>query len=130
MDKEKDIRRYVRPILDKLPGIRTDLVRLDDKWQKLRLTPPDGNPGRRDKGRDPLIQAKQESGKHGPCVNGKSEEQKSVDCDNIKVIAYRRNYFICLTTSNASTVPARGTEMWNADAPPAAKGVISICDEL
>lgn len=37
MDREKDIRKYVRVILDKLPGIRTDLVRLDDNWQKLGL---------------------------------------------------------------------------------------------
>ena len=30
MGKEKDIRGYVRLTLDKLPGIRADLVRLDD----------------------------------------------------------------------------------------------------
>lgn len=46
------------------------------------------------------------------------------------MIAYRRNNFICLATSNASIGLAPGTEMWNADASPLAKGVISICDEL
>ena len=71
---------------------------------------PDGNPWRRDKGRDPLLQAEQEGGKHGPCVNRKPEEQKSVDRDKIKGIAYRRNYFICLT-SYTSTVLAPVTEM-------------------
>ena len=34
MGKEKDIRGYVRLTLDKLPGIRSDLVRLHDNWQE------------------------------------------------------------------------------------------------
>jgi len=34
MGKEKEIRGYVRLTLDKLPGIRADLVRLDDEWQE------------------------------------------------------------------------------------------------
>ena len=34
MGKEKDIRGYVRLTLHKLPGIRADLVRLDDNWQE------------------------------------------------------------------------------------------------
>ena len=38
MGKEKDIYRgYVRLTLDKLPGIRADLVRLDDNWQEWRF---------------------------------------------------------------------------------------------
>ena len=32
--KLKDIKGYVRLTLDKLPGIRADLVRLDDNWQQ------------------------------------------------------------------------------------------------
>ena len=107
MGKEKDIRGYVRLTLDKLPGIRADLVRLDDNWQEwgfpqlvegLRKwcernpVPLDGNHGRRDKGRDPLLQAKQEGGRHRVCVYCKSEEHKSVDCDKIKVVADRRRY--------------------------------------
>ena len=98
MGKEKEIRGYVRLTLDKLPDIRADLVRLDDNWQEwgfpqlvegLRKwcernpVPLDGNHGRRDKGRDPLLQAKQEGGKHRVCVYCKSEEHKSVDCDKI-----------------------------------------------
>ena len=34
MKKLKDIKGYVRLTLDKLPGIRADLVRLDDNWQE------------------------------------------------------------------------------------------------
>ena len=32
MGKLREIKGYVRVTLDKLPGIRTDLVRLDDEW--------------------------------------------------------------------------------------------------
>ena len=34
INKLRDIKGYVRLTLDKLPGIRTDLVRLDDEWQE------------------------------------------------------------------------------------------------
>ena len=34
MKKLKDIKGYVRLTLDMLPGIRADLVRLDDNWQE------------------------------------------------------------------------------------------------
>ena len=120
MGKEKDIRGYVRLTLNKLPGIGADPVRLDDNWQEwgfpqlvegLRKwcernpVPLDGNHGRRDKGRDPLLQAKQEGGKHRVCVYCKSEEHKSVDCDKIKVVADRRRYLsdnkLCFTCTGA-----------------------------
>ena len=34
MKKLKDVKGYVRLTLDKLPGIRVELVRLDDNWQE------------------------------------------------------------------------------------------------
>ena len=34
LGKLKEINGYVRSTLDKLPGIRADLVRLDDSWQE------------------------------------------------------------------------------------------------
>ena len=53
----------------------------------------DGNhPGRRDKGKDPLLQAKQAGGNHRGCVYCKSEEHKSVDYDKTKRVADRRKY--------------------------------------
>ena len=99
MGKEKDIRGYVRLTLDKLPGIRADLVRLDDNWQEwgfpqlvesLRKwcernpVPLEGNPGRRDKGRDPLLQAKQKGGKHRVCVYFKSDEHNQLTVTRLK----------------------------------------------
>ena len=37
MGRKKDIRGNVRLTLDKLPGKRADLVRLDDNWQEWRF---------------------------------------------------------------------------------------------
>ena len=34
MNKLRDIKEYVRLTLNKLPGTRADLVRLDDEWQE------------------------------------------------------------------------------------------------
>ena len=38
MNKLKDINGYTKIVLDKLPGIRADLVRLDDGWQDWGFT--------------------------------------------------------------------------------------------
>ena len=37
MAKKKGIRGYVRRTLDKLPGLKSALVRLDDNWQEWRF---------------------------------------------------------------------------------------------
>lgn len=111
MGKEKEIRGYVRLTLDKLPGIRADLVRLDDEWQDwgfpqlveaLRKwcernpvpvdSHKDGKFGRHDRGGDRSFQTKQEDWKPKPCVYCKSSEHKSVDCEKIKGVADRRKY--------------------------------------
>ena len=39
MGKKKDIRGYAGLTLATLPGIRSDLVRLDDNWQEQRFPP-------------------------------------------------------------------------------------------
>ena len=62
------------------------LVEALRKWSERNPA----NPGRRDKGRDPLLQAEQDGGKHRGCVYCMSEEHKSVDSDKIKVVADRR----------------------------------------
>ena len=111
MGKEKEIRGYVRLTLDKLPGIRADLVRLDDEWQDwgfpqlveaLRKwcernpvpvdSHKDGKFGRHDRGGDRSFQTKQEDWKPKACVYCKSSEHKSVDCEKIKGVADRRKY--------------------------------------
>ena len=111
MWKEKEIRGYVRPTLDKLPGIRADLVRLDEdcqewgfpqlvkalrKWCERNPVPLDshrgGNSGRHDKGGERAFRAKQEDWKSKPCVDCKSVEHRSVDCEKIKGVVDRRKY--------------------------------------
>ena len=37
MGKDKDIRGYVRLILDKLPCLRADLVRMDNNWKEWKF---------------------------------------------------------------------------------------------
>ena len=37
MGKDKDIRGYVRLTLDKLQGIRADLVRMDNNWKEWKF---------------------------------------------------------------------------------------------
>lgn len=135
MGKDKDIRGYVRLNLDKLPGIRANLVRLDEDWQDWGFShlvealrkwcernpvPLDGNPGRRDKGRDPLLQAKQKGWKLRPCAYCKSGERKSFD----KIKGIVREGRICLTTNHASTVPVLGTGLLNVDAQLLARSVM------
>ena len=44
----------------------------------MNPVPLDGNPARRDKGKDPLLHAKQEGGKHRGCVNCKSQKHNLV----------------------------------------------------
>ena len=51
-----------------------------------------GNFGRHGKGGDQAFQAKQEYWKPKPCVNCKSAEHKSVDCEKIEGVADRRKY--------------------------------------
>ena len=92
--------------LDKLSGIRADLVRLDDDWQEWgfpQLVGCERNPvpldsyrgggsWRHDRGNDKALQTKQGDWKPKPCVYCKSGEHKSVDCDKIKEVADRRKY--------------------------------------
>ena len=35
---KQEVKGYVRHVLDKVPGIRVDLVRLDDNWQEWRFS--------------------------------------------------------------------------------------------
>ena len=37
MNRLKEISRYVRLTIDKLPGIRANMVRFDDNWQELEF---------------------------------------------------------------------------------------------
>lgn len=111
MEKEREIRGYVRVTLDKLPGIRADLVRLNDDWQEWGVSqlaealrkwcernpvPLDSHRGgtswRHDRGSEWAFQTSQEDWKPKPCVYYKSAEHKSVDCEKVKGVADRRKF--------------------------------------
>ena len=105
MGKIKDINGYVRVTLDKLPGIRADLVRLDDEWQEWGFPQVlealrkwcDRNPLPSSeqpilKVRDKLYNSRQEEWKPRPCVYCESSGHKSVDCDKIVGVAQRKKH--------------------------------------
>ena len=105
MGKIKDINGYVRVTLDKLPGIRADLVRLDDEWQEWGFPQMlealrkwcDRNPLPSSeqpilKVRDKLYNSRQEEWKPRPCVYCESSGHKSVDCDKIVGVAQRKKH--------------------------------------
>ena len=98
MGKLREIKGYVRVTLDKLPDIRTDLVRLDDEWS-LRFLKcwwyfVSGVTGIRYihptsllKSLDRFFNSRQENWKQRPCVFCGSAEHKSVDCSKVVSVA-------------------------------------------
>ena len=95
MGKLKEIKGYVRLTLDKLPGIKYDLVRTDDKWQGWdfeTLTKElskwiDHNPEKTEPKQDPkkeqLLQAKQKDRKTQTkhCVYCNLTNHRSNECE-------------------------------------------------
>ena len=104
MGKIKEINGYVRVTLDKLLGIRADLVRLDDHWhdwafqQMLEALRKwcDRNPlhssDQSNKSRDRFFNSRQEDYRQRPCVYCTSTSHKSVNCDKIASVGDRKNY--------------------------------------
>eukprot|EP00794_Sanderia_malayensis_P007573 gene7573-biopygen6100 len=106
MGKLKEINGYVRTTLDKLPGIRADLVRIDDEWQDWKFPQfiealrrwcernpvqvEDRNRQHPQPRRDKVFQTSDQAGKPKGCVYCENTEHKSVDCDNIKTVAERK----------------------------------------
>lgn len=99
MGKVAEINGYVRSTLDKLPGIRSDLVRLDEDWQDWKyhqLTDALGrwterNPisngfGRKEKN----FNTHDEKQYKSRCVYCNKEEHKSNNCDTVKDIEERK----------------------------------------
>ena len=100
MGKLQSINGYVRFTLDKLAGVRGDLVRTDDNWQNWEFREfiealkkwTERNPVNADQQkelikRDKLLQARQGIQAKKECV---SESHKVFDCDKVKDISQRR----------------------------------------
>ena len=122
MGKLGEVNGYVRMTLNKLEGIRGDLVRTDDDWQEWKFDqlvealrkwtvrnppkpdedfnqekpplwkPPFKPPPRFPKPRDRVFNSRQEEWKTRPCVYCESSEHRSVDCNKIVNVAQRKKY--------------------------------------
>ena len=122
MGKLGEVNGYVRMTLNKLEGIRGDLVRTDDDWQEWKFdqlvealrkwtvrnpAKPDEDPDHEKppswkqpfkpppkfpKSRDRMFNSRQEEWKTRPCVYCESREHKSVDCGKVVGVALRKKY--------------------------------------
>lgn len=115
MGKLREVNGYVRMTIDKLPGIRGDLVRTDDSWREWNFPKlvdelrkwTERNPiqlKQSDKPwRDKNFQIQQDrDGRNRGCVYCGKQEHKSVDCktvvsvdDREKVLSNKRLCFNC-----------------------------------
>ena len=115
MGKLREVNGYVRMTIDKLPGIRGDLVRTDDSWREWNFPKlvdelrkwTERNPiqlKQSDKPwRDKNFQIQQDrDGRNRGCVYCGKQEHKSVDCktvvtvdDRKKVLSNKRLCFNC-----------------------------------
>ena len=103
MSKLKEINGYVRLTLDKLPGIRTDLARLDDNWQEWDLAnlvdslrrwtdrSPENilNNDQKHK-RENVFQTKEQKQLPYACVYCDKQGQKASQCESVKSVEDRR----------------------------------------
>ena len=122
MGKLGEVNGYVRMTLNKLEGIRGDLVRTDDNWQDWKFPqlvealrkwtvrnppktdeelgherpplskPPFKPPPKLPRLRDRVFHSKQEEWKPRPCVYCDSNRHKSVDCDKVVGVELRRKH--------------------------------------
>lgn len=106
MGKLKEVNGYARTTLDKLPGIRADLVRTDDEWQEWGFPQfvealrkwCERNPTQSDERikhhgqqkRDRVFHTNERAGRSRGCVYCDSLEHKSAECDQIKGVAERK----------------------------------------
>ena len=113
MGKLREVTGYVRLTLDKLPGIRADLVRMDDDWQEWEFSQLvealrkwcERNPvpliesrhdswtsdkGFKQQRRDKVLQVKQQEWKPRACVYCDANNHKTSECDSVTSVADRR----------------------------------------
>ena len=77
--KLNEIKSYVRNTLEKLPGIRADLVRLDDSWQDCGFSEL-VKALRKWTDRNPKIIASEKTPKRDNVYHTKEREQQSRSC--------------------------------------------------
>ena len=102
MRKFNEIKGYVRNTLDKLPGIRADLVRLDDSWQDWRFCElvealrkwTERNlkiiASEKNRKRDNVYHTKEREQKSRSCVYCEKDGHKSSDCKAVECVSDHR----------------------------------------
>ncbi|XP_028418013.1 uncharacterized protein LOC114543407 [Dendronephthya gigantea] len=153
MGKLNEVKGFARSTLDKLPGIRADLVRSDDNWQdwgfgetvealrKWCVRNPISEEDRKSdhKGTShyqqksgKFLHAKQESWKPRLCVFCESTLHKSVDCDQVvditsrkKILLEKKLCFNCTGVKHRASECRSKTTCFRCNA----KHHTSICDD-
>ena len=151
--KLKEVKGFVRSTLDKLPGIRADLVRSDDDWQesgfsemvealrKWCVRNPISEEDRKSDHKDTshyqpksgkFLHAKQELWKPKPCVFCESTLHKSVDCNQVvdapsrkKILSEKKLCFNCTGVKHRASECRSKTTCFRCNA----KHHTSICDD-
>ena len=111
LGKLKEVNGYVRATIDKLEGIRGDLVRTDDKWQQWEFPQliealrkwTERNPVKSEDTKRERDQIERKKSSHGrsfqtreqtwkvkPCVYCESDNHKSVNCEKPTTVADRK----------------------------------------
>ena len=107
MGRLREVNGYARTTLDKLPGIRADLVRTDDDWQEWEFPQflealrkwCERNPIQSEERvkqygqqrRDRVLQTNERPGRpRGCCVYCDALGHKSAECESVKVVAERK----------------------------------------
>ncbi|XP_028415015.1 uncharacterized protein LOC114538094 [Dendronephthya gigantea] len=121
-----EVNGYVRMTLDKLEGIRGDLVRTDDDWQSWKFpqliealrkwterNPPRNEDRNERKPRDPRnrsFHSRDKGVQPRPCVYCNSTQHKSVKCDKVttkaerkKILSSKKLCFNCTGTSHRAS---------------------------
>ena len=110
LGKLESVNGYVRMVLDRLPGIRSELVRDDDDWHEWRFpelvnalrrwternpvttTGHDGPQRRDDRNRDRMYQTGDRSFPSRDCVYCQSKTHKSVQCTTLTTVDDRKKF--------------------------------------
>ena len=125
LGKIKEISGYTRLTLDKLEGIRADLVRLDDKWQEWGFPKlvealskwTERNPLTQTEGRDRVFTASKTTYHQRACIYCENINHKSTECKKVTKIHERREILkqkrLCFNCTGAghraSDCPSKGS---------------------
>ena len=151
MGKSREIHGYVRLTLDKLPAIRSDLVRTDDEWQEWNFgqllealrhwternpisTSTDTRSTKSDEfnRRDKLLQTRQNEFKQRKCIYCSETDHRPVDCKKVskleerrKILSNKRLCFNCTGSQHRAADCHSKKKCQHCDA----KHHTSICDK-